>query len=139
MDGDLASEAARPRDKLVRYTARGRHYSPAARLAIVEESYSTGARVADTAARYGISRGQLHAWRKKYDGRDEAGEDCRELVSFAPLVIGEAALEAEPSFGADGGADAGRMEIICPTGYRVVVGNDVDRVALRLVLDMLGQ
>jgi transposase len=131
MDEGMISEAVVPRDRLVRYTARGRHYSPAARLAIVEESYATGARVADTAARYGISRSQLHAWRKKYDGREEAGEDCRELVSFAPVVIGEPVSEAADADGAV------RMEIICPTGYRVVVGNDVDRMALRLVLDVL--
>jgi hypothetical protein len=137
MDEDLRSEAACPRDKLVRYTARGRHYSPAARLAIVEESYATGARVADTAARYGISRSQLHAWRKKYDGCDGAGDDCRELVSFAPVVIGEPVSEADPPAVAGGGPGTCRMEIICPTGYRVVVGNDVDRMALRLVLDAL--
>lgn len=139
MEVDLTRGGACPRDKLVRYTARGRHYSPAARLAIVEESYSTGARVADTAARYGISRSQLHAWRKKYDGRDEAGEDCRDLVSFAPVVIGEAVSEAVPSAVDDGGPGTGQMEIICPTGYRIVVGLDVDRMALRLVLNVLGQ
>lgn len=139
MDEDLPLEAPCPRDKLVRYTARGRHYSPAARLAIVEESYSTGARVEDTAALYGISRSQLHAWRKKYDGRDEAGGDCRELVSFAPVVIGEPVSEAEPpAVAGHGDVRTGRMEIICQTGHRVVVGNDVDRTALRLVLDVLG-
>jgi transposase-like protein len=139
MEVDLAPEGARPRDRLVRYTARGRHYSPAARLAIVEESYATGARVADTAALYGISRSQLHAWRKKYDGRDEAGDDCRELVSFAPVVIGEPVSEASASAVAEGGPGAGHVEIICPTGHRVVVGNDVDGMALRLVLDVLGR
>jgi transposase len=139
MEVDLTRGGAWPRDKLVRYNARGRHYSPAARLAIVEESYSTGARVADTAARYGISRSQLHAWRKKYDGRDEAGEDCRELVSFAPVVIGEPISEAARPAVTDGGPGAGRLEIICPTGYRVVVGHEVDRAALRIVLDVLGQ
>jgi transposase-like protein len=82
MEVDLAPEGACPRDRLVRYKARGRHYSPTAWLAIVEESYATGVRAADTAARYGISQSQLHAWRKKYDGRDDAGEDCRELVSL---------------------------------------------------------
>jgi transposase len=139
MEVDLPPEGTCPRDRLVRYTARGRHYSEAARLAIVEESYATGARVADTAARYGISRSQLHAWRKKYDGREEAGEDCRELVSFAPVVIAAPVSEAEPPAVADDGPGTGRMEIICPTGYRVVVGNDVGRAALRLVLDVLGR
>jgi hypothetical protein len=139
MEVDLPPEGACPRDKLVRYTARGRHYSPAARLAIVEESYSTGARVADTAARYGISRSQLHAWRKKYDGRDGTSEDCRELVSFAPVVISEPVSAAVPAAVADGGPGTGRIEIVCPTGYRVFVGNDVDRAALRLVLDVLGR
>jgi transposase len=133
----MVCEAVVPRDKLVRYTARGRHYSPAARLAIVEESYATGARVEDTAARYGISRSQLHAWRKKYDGRDEAGEDCRELVSFAPVVIGEPVSEAASTTAAEGVPGAGRMEIVCPTGYRIVVGQDVNLAALRLVLDVL--
>jgi transposase-like protein len=137
MEVDLALEGAYPRDRLVRYTARGRHYSPAARLAIVEESYATGARVADTAARYGISRSQLHAWRKKYDGRDGAGEDCRELVSFAPVVIAAPVSEAEPPAAAGGGSGNGRMEIVCPTGHRVFVSSDVERAALRLVLDVL--
>lgn len=137
MDEVLASGAERPRDRLVRYRARGRHYSEAARLQIVEESYTTGARVADTAARYGISRSQLHAWRKKYDGRDVTGEDCRELVSFAPVVIGEPALEAVSPAAVSEEGFAGRMEIVCPTGYKVIVSRDVDRTALRLVLDML--
>jgi Transposase len=136
MDEDFASEGACPRDRLVRYTVRGRHYSPSARLAIVEESYSTGARVEDTAARYGISRSQLHAWRKKYDGRDAAA-DGEPLVTFAPVVIGAPVLEAKPAAVADGGPGTGRMEIVCPTGYRVVVGNDVERAALRLVFDVL--
>jgi transposase-like protein len=137
MDVDLVPEGACARDKLGRYTARGRHYSPAARLAIVEESYATGARVADTAARYGISRSQLHAWRKKYDGHEEVGEDCRELVSFAAVVVGEPVSEAEPPAVAEGDPGTGRMEIVCPTGYRVLVSRDVDRIALRLVLDVL--
>jgi hypothetical protein len=50
MDEDLPLKAPCPRDKLVCYTARDRHYSLTARLAIVEESYATVARVADTAA-----------------------------------------------------------------------------------------
>jgi hypothetical protein len=65
----------------------------------------------------------VHARRKKYDGRDGAGEDCRDLVSFAPVEIGEPISEAEPSAVADGGLGAGRMEIICPTGHRVIIGN----------------
>ena len=138
MDVDLASEAVGGGSTLVRYTARGRHYNDAARLQIVEESYTTGARVEDTALRYGISRSQLHAWRKKYDGR-EVAEDGEPLVSFAPVVIGGPAVEAVPVLlaGVSGDPGAGRMEIICPTGYRVIVGNDVDRMALRLVLDAL--
>ena len=124
------------RGKLVRYSARGRHYSPAARLQIVEESFTTGARVEDTALLYGISRSQLHAWRKKYDGRDVA-EDGRQLVSFAPVVIGEPALEARSAIVSNGDACAGRMEINCLSGHRVIVGSDVDPVALRLVLGVL--
>ena len=123
----------------MRYSARGRHYSPAARLEIVEESFTTGARVEDTALLYGISRSQPHAWRKKYDGRDVA-EDSRQLVSFAPVVIGEPALEAvttTPTVVSNGDACAGRMEIICPSGHRVIVGSDVDRAALQIVLDVL--
>ena len=49
MELDSGSEAVGSPSKLVRYTARGRHYSPAARLLIVEESDTTGARVEDTA------------------------------------------------------------------------------------------
>ena len=136
MELDSRFEAEGSPSKLVRYTARGRHYSPAARLEIVEESFTTGARVEDTALLYGISRSQLHAWRKKYDGRDVA-EDSRQLVSFAPVVIGEPALEAVPAVSGDGDACAGRMEIVCPGGHRVIVGSDVDGSALRLVLGVL--
>lgn len=139
MDQDFNVVADKLRSKLVRYSARGRHYSPAARLQIVEESFTTGARVEDTALRYGISRSQLHAWRKKYDGRDVA-EDGRQLVSFAPVVIGEPVLEAMPAISAVSGNDdacAGRMEIVCLSGHRVIVGSDVDHAALRLVLDVL--
>ena len=136
---DSGSVAAGSPSKLVRYSARGHHYSPAARLQIVEESFTTGARVEDTALLYGISRSQLHAWRKKYDGRDVA-EDSRQLVSFAPIVIGDPALEAVPAVPAvsgSGGACAGRMEIVCLGGHRVIVGSDVDAAALRLVLGVL--
>lgn len=136
MDDDLRPEAAGSPGGVVRYTARGRHYSAAARVAIVEESYATGARVADTAACYGISRSQLHAWRKKYDGRDAAADSGR-LASFAPVVIGGPGLAAVSVAAVDGDARTGRIEINCPTGYRVVVGSDVDRAALRLVLDAL--
>ena len=136
MELDSGSEAEGSHGKLVRYSARGRHYSPAARLQIVEESFTTGARVEDTALRYGISRSQLHAWRKKYDGREVAG-DGRELVSFAPVVIGEPALEAAPAIVSNGDACAGRMEINCLSGHRVLVSSDVDPAALRLVLDVL--
>ena len=139
MELDSGSEAAGSPSKLVRYSARGRHYSPAARLQIVEESFTTGARVEDTALLYGISRSQLHAWRKKYDGRDVV-EDSRQLVSFAPVVIGEPGLEAVPAVsGVAGNGDdcTGRMEIVCPGGHRVIVGSDVDGRALRLVLGVL--
>ena len=138
MGVDLASDGVGARSRLVRYTARGRHYSPAARLQIVEESYTTGARVEDTAARYGISRSQLHAWRKKYDGR-EVAEDGAPLVSFAPVLIGEPASEALSPAAVGDDAFAGRIEIICPTGYRVLVGSDVDHAALRIVLNVLEQ
>ena len=120
----------------MRYSARGRHYSPAARLQIVEESFTTGARVEDTALLYGISRSHLHAWRKKYDGREVAG-DGRELVSFAPVVIGEPTSEAVSAVVGSSDACAGRMEIVCPSGHRLIVGSDVDRAALRLVLEVL--
>ena len=136
MEQYFGTEADGAERKLVRYSARGRHYSPAARLEIVEESFTTGARVEDTALLYGISRSQLHAWRKKYDGRDVA-EDSRQLVSFAPVVIGEPAVEAVPAVSGDGDACAGRMEIVCPGGHRVIVGSEVDSAALLLVLDAL--
>ena len=59
MDDNLAAGAFGSRSKLARYTARGRHYSLAARLQIVEESYATGERVEDTAHRHDVSRSQL--------------------------------------------------------------------------------
>lgn len=67
-------------------------------------------------------------------------DDVRQLASFAPVVIGEPPLEAASTVADVGSAvPTGLMEIFCPTGYKVVVGSDVDRAALRLVLDVLAR
>ena len=135
MELDCEPETERFHSKFVRYSARGRHYSSGAHVRIVEESFSCGERVEDVARRHGISRGQLHAWRKAYD-TDLDQKEAGQLVSFAPVVIGTLPLDAVPTV-TDSVSAHGRMEIICLSGHRVIVSSDVDRAALRLVLDVL--
>jgi transposase len=103
---------------------------------IVAESFAGSRLVSATARRHGLSTGQLFTWRRlARSGR---------LVEDAPATFAQAVVTSEPSTSApltppEGHTPAGqgRMEIIIPNGRRVVVGPDVDRVALTRILDVL--
>ena len=100
-----------------------RHWSASEKLRIVAESYQGHRMVSATARRHGISTGQLFTWRRL---AREAGSDI--VSGFAPAVIVDEAPVASRG--------AGMMEISVRDA-RIVVGADVDQMALSRVLAAL--
>ena len=107
-------------------TGRGRRWSVAEKLRIVEESFQGHRQVSATACRHDISPSLLFSWRKAFRrGRDE-------VIGFAPALI---VPDEEAPLGA--AAAVGRMEIVTVTGQRIMVGADVDALALARVVAAL--
>lgn len=110
-------------------TGRRRRWTLAEKLRIVEESFRGYRQVSATARRHDISPSLLFSWRKALR------EGCRgddEVVGFAPALI-------RPDEGprpSDAGS-VGRMEIVTVTGRRILVGADVDALALARVVAVL--
>ena len=109
---------------------------------IVAESFSGRRVVSATARRHGLSTSQLFNWRRLARAGQLVGQD--QGSDFVPVTI---APENPQSPGAgsntvvlQSGVTApslGRMVIVLSAGPRVIVGSDVDPVALRRVLDVL--
>jgi len=107
-------------------TGRRRRWSESEKLRIVEESFSGPRQASATARRHGISTTLLFAWRKAYrEGRLGA------VYGFVPAVVAPeevaserpaedlAASSPDPEHGRSG---CGGMEIVLPSGCRVIVG-----------------
>jgi len=110
-------------------TGRRRRWTLAEKLRIVEESFQGHRQVSATARRHDISPALLFSWRKAF------GKSCGrrdEAIGFAAALI-------VPGEGAPAGAAAavGRMEIVTATGQRIIVGADVDALALARVVAAL--
>ena len=107
-------------------TGRRRRWSLDEKLRIVGESFQGHRQVSATARRHDISPSLLFSWRKAFRrGRDE-------VIGFAPALI---VPDEEAPLGE--AAAAGRMEIVTVTGQRIMVGADVDAVALARVVAAL--
>ena len=110
---------------------------------IVAESFAAPRMVSATARRHGLSTSQLFNWRRQARQGGLAGED--EVPAFMPAVVApdcsRQTIETEaPSPPPDDPAtrpSGGRMVIVLEGGNRVIVGNDVDAVALRRVIEVL--
>ncbi len=110
-------------------TGHRRRWSLDEKLRIVGEIFQGLRHVSATARRHDISPSLLFSWRKSYR------EDCRgrdEVVGFAPALI---VPDEEAPLGA--AAAVGRMEIVTVTGQRIMVGADVDALALARVVAAL--
>ena len=110
-------------------TGRRRRWSLAEKLRIVEESFQGHRQVSATARRHDISPSLLFCWRKALR------EGCRghdQVIGFASARI---VPDDEPPLGA--AAAVGRMEIVTVTGQRIMVGADVDALALARVVAAL--
>jgi transposase len=106
-------------------TGRRRRWSAAAKLRIVEESFSAPRLASATARRHGISNQLLFAWRKAHrEGR------LGDIAGFVPAV-----MVPEPEQPDEGAGKGGRrIEILIANGRRVIVDCDVDvETLLRIV------
>ncbi|MCH9053986.1 MAG: transposase [Proteobacteria bacterium] len=110
-------------------TGRRRRWSLSEKLRIVKERFQGHRQVSATARRHDISPSLLFSWRKAFR------EDCRgrdEVIGFASALI-------VPDEGAPLGqaAAVGCMEIVTVTGQRIMVGADVNALALARVVAAL--
>lgn len=103
---------------------RRRNWSDEEKLAILKETTQPGAIVAAIARRHGIGTGQLYTWRKQLLRGAMAGFVPVELVQ--PEPVGKM-------------VDTGRIDIRRGGGFTVSVDRLVDRQALRLVLEIVGE
>jgi transposase len=110
-------------------TGRRRRWTLVEKLRIVEESFQGHRQVSATARRHDISPSLLFSWRKALR------EGCRRGdrgIGFASALI---VPESDPPLRQAG--SAGRMEIVTVTGRRIIVGADVDALALARVVAVL--
>ena len=127
MDMEQSNEPRKgaPRDggAVVRVERR-RHWSDEEKLAILKETTQPGVIVSAVARRHGIGTGQLYTWRKQLLRGAMAG--------FVPVEL----VQPEPSGKM---VDPGRIDIRRGGGFTVSVDRLVDRHALRLVLEVVGE
>ena len=103
---------------------RRRNWSDDEKLAILKETTQPGVIVAAVARRHGIGTGQLYTWRKQLLRGAMTG--------FVPVEL----VQPEP---AGEMVDTGRIDIRLGGGFTVSVDRLVDRQALRLVLEIVGE
>jgi transposase len=109
-------------------TGRRRRWSESEKIRIVEESLSAPRLASATARRHGISNQLLFAWRKAY--REGRLGDTRD-ATFVPARIVPDLPETEPE------PRDRPIEIVSPTGWRVLVNRDCDEQALVRVVRTL--
>jgi transposase len=111
---------------------RRRAWSGDQKRRILAESFAPGASVAEVARRYGLNANMLFTWRQRE--RAAGGvSDVGESVNIVPVKV----MEAMPTVTVPAADAMGRMEIVLIGGERIIVGPDVEVVALSRVLKAL--
>jgi transposase len=100
---------------------------------IVSESFAPGASVAEVARRYGLNSNLLFTWRRRERAAGGAS-DVGEPVTIVPVRV---VTDATPAAPAATPGSAGRMEIVLVSGERIIVGADVDAMALARIIKAL--
>ena len=109
---------------------RRRRWSAADKQRIVSESFEPGASVSVVARRYDLNANLLFTWRRRLLRQDAAPSE--DVPTFVPVAIaGPAAPPAKST------ATESRIEIVLGNGDRVLVGPDVDALALARVVKAL--
>jgi transposase len=125
---DILTDSRQARRLEIVETGRRRRFSLEKKLEIVGESLAGRRAASSTARRHGISNTLLFSWRKALrEGRLGGARP----VEFVPAVIEARAL------GGPQGSVGGRMEIVSPDGWRIMVGADVEAGALKRVLAVI--
>ncbi|MEQ6335759.1 IS66-like element accessory protein TnpA, partial [Sphingobium sp. MK2] len=101
---------------------RRRNWSDEEKLAILKETTVPGVVISAVARRHGIGTGQLYTWRKQLLRGAMAG--------FVPVELAASSPSAKAR-------EAGRIEVRGQRGLTVSVDGEVDRAALKQVLDVL--
>jgi transposase len=107
-------------------TGRRRRWSDEEKLRIVTESLAGPRVVSATARRHGISPGQLFTWRRELRVQPqrpaiEPPQMVRVCVDDGPKASGAPSM----------------VEIILPSGVRLVVAPDIDPAALRRIVNVM--
>jgi transposase len=118
---------------------RRRRWGAADKLRIVAETQLPGARIADVARRYEISRGLLWNWRHQVR-RGVLRQP--EVPTFVPVRVATEATVSGPMGTAcgtriDHASTAGRIEVRLPDGTAVRIEGEVSLTTLRQVMTVL--
>ena len=127
MKHDQANQAVNPRVRQRRFWSTGE------KRRIVAESFAPGGSVSKVAQRYGVNANLLFTWRR-WDARSAASGG--EAVELLPVRVEDERALAAP-VAAPG--PVGRMETVLAAGERILVGVDVDAVALARVVRALSR
>ena len=122
-------------EKAARHNARRRRrvWSDDEKRRIVAETFAPGASVSIVARRHDLNANMLFTWRRQIGAA--ALLPAGDAVTFVPAAItAEAAPAVSPASSIDG-----RMEIMLADGDRIIVGKDVDTVALARVVKVLSR
>jgi transposase len=115
-------------------TGRRRRWSEDEKLKIVVESFQSPRQVAATARRHGISRWQLHEWRRSFRAAQTETERPSP-AGFAPVTLAAPLQAAAPALAA--ASDPGTIEIDFANGAHVRVTGAIDEATLAAALRAL--
>lgn len=143
--------AAMQRIEVITRGERRRRWSVEEKREIVAASLQPGVRPSEIIQRYGITSGQLYAWRQQLTRRI-GGELAPSVPGFARVAVAPEQRDATPATEVSGPASGrrsapvplpaasrtrGLIEIMLPGGTSVRVDAHVDDRALRCVLGVL--
>ena len=117
---------------------RRRQWSTADKLRIVAETHEPGVRVCDVAARHGLCRSLVFAWRRQVREGLLAEPGMPVFMPVQMLETPAPAMQSRPAPApAPARQSAGLIEIALPDGTCIRVGSGVSLPALRRVLAAL--
>jgi transposase len=105
---------------------RRRRWSDEEKLRIINESLAGPRLVSATARRHGISPGQLFTWRRELGVQPQR-------PAIAPPQMVRVCVEDAPK----ASVAPSLVEIILPSGVRLVVAPDIDPAALRRIMNVM--
>lgn len=121
-----------------------RGWTPAAKARIIEESYKSGANVAEVARRHGLLPQQLYNWRGRFRERAEGMGFVPAVVEgpsplsvpSAPAIVSEPTVSSPPAVPGSGGqiiVEAGTLSIRIPSD---VDADHIERVLLAVQVSL---